>query len=341
MSSLFGSFSVDQVKATFEKPSNGGYDLYSPDPEKGKNNTYNSLIRFVPWYKDPSRSFIVKREFYLPKQDSQTKMKVDCPSALDSYSPLKELFFHLRKSNLATDKNISDNFRSPEYSYGLVQIIRDHNLEKPLSGAIKVMRVNSTVKELIVKQTQPAFGEPCVVWDPLKGKDMAISLKKKDGYNNWDDCEFAHQTSAMRVPRGFEFKEGLTENDLVHITMNDEAALIDYLEKNSPDLSVHEPKAWTKEDFDQIVEIVRDLVANENDWLPIFKKHSLYGNAIALGAPKGSGFLVPPVTEKVQPKSPTASKSNAADLASEINDIDDDGIPPATKDTWSDADWDD
>ena len=40
-------------------------DLYKPSPENGRNGSYSSIIRFIPWWKDSKNSIVKKWTVFL------------------------------------------------------------------------------------------------------------------------------------------------------------------------------------------------------------------------------------------------------------------------------------
>ena len=122
---------------------------YNPSADKGKGGTYQSIIRFVPWWQDPKHGSIQdKWVSYLVDPITQRGRYVDCPSSVGKPSPLSDVYWKLKKSESVQMQKFAQSF-SRRHSYAsLVQIIRDENAPEN-EGKIMVFRYGIKIWEKI------------------------------------------------------------------------------------------------------------------------------------------------------------------------------------------------
>ena len=99
MGSNFDIFDVTSNDIKDANHSVSDNNLYKPSPENGRNGTYNAIIRFVPFWKEPKKSLINKWTYFLEDPVSGKKRTVDCPSTENEKSVLRDMFLKLYKSN--------------------------------------------------------------------------------------------------------------------------------------------------------------------------------------------------------------------------------------------------
>ena len=83
-----------------EKETSKESDFYKPDPKRGKDNVYKSLIRFVPFHKDPKKSKVKKYHYWLVDPLTGDGISVDCPSTVNQKSVIQDTFWKLKKSQM-------------------------------------------------------------------------------------------------------------------------------------------------------------------------------------------------------------------------------------------------
>lgn len=232
----------DYIEKTETKES----ELYKPDPKKGKDNVYKSLIRFIPFYKDPKRSKIKKYSYWLVDPLTGDGFSVDCPSSVNQKSIIQDTFWKLKKSPSVAEQKLSDKFKRRENYYALVQILKDEQ-DPSLVGKIKVFKFGQKLNNILLDELQPEYGQPYNPFDPFKGRIMALTVTVVAGYNNYDTSKFVGNEAPAMLD-GKPLKQEPQEM----------AKFVEYLKANSPDLSNYEYKDWT----DEIRERVKSVIEN-------------------------------------------------------------------------------
>ena len=72
-------------------------NIYNPGPDQGQNGIYKSVIRFIPWVGDPSKSKYKKYAAKLTNPLTNERIIVDCPSTNGGPSILWSLDLELKK----------------------------------------------------------------------------------------------------------------------------------------------------------------------------------------------------------------------------------------------------
>lgn len=223
-------------------------DFYKPYPEDGKDGVYKSLIRFVPNPGNPSKSKIHKYYVYLKDPVSGNSFSVDCPSTVGKKSILKELFWKLKNSHSAADQELSKNFSRKEDYYSLVQIVQDKN--KPeLEGKIMIFKFGKKINDLIEAQLQPEYGDSCNPFDLFEGREFAVHVRKVGEWNNYDLCNFVGEKTPIRI-----------EGSPMKKNQDDMNKILDYLNKDSKNLSAFEYKDWDDEVTEKVMQVIRNTV---------------------------------------------------------------------------------
>ena len=224
--------------------------LYKPDADKGRGGVYESIVRFLPWWKNPNGSKIHK--FYVWVVDPVNgAFSVDCPTSVGKKSILSDTYWKLKRSQSAADQQIADQCLSrAENFYSLVQIIADLN-RPDLVGKIMVLKFGKKINEKIEAQLKPKKGSPCNAYDLFEGKDLALQVTKKQKWNNYDLCEFVGDKCAITLPGE---TEPLTKN-----SQNMEKVL-GWLKEGSPDLAAYEYQEWSGEQHDKVLKAISNIL---------------------------------------------------------------------------------
>ena len=99
---------------------------FKPSAEKGRDNVYQAIIRFIPWYKDPKHGSIRdKWACWLVDPVSERGKNVDCPSSVGQPSLLQDMFFKCRNSDNALLKSKERVFSRRHVFSSLVQVIKN------------------------------------------------------------------------------------------------------------------------------------------------------------------------------------------------------------------------
>jgi len=227
-------------------------DEYTPKAEKGKNNVYQSIIRFIPWWKDPKHGSIQdKWVCYLQDPVTNRGRYIDCPSSVGKPSPLQDIYFKLKKSESVQEQKLADTF-SRRHSYAsLIQVIRDENEETQV-GKILVWRYGIKIWEKINAELKPVIGEKHDPFDILQGKVFALVITKVSGFNNYDQSKFVDKRIPLCIP---EDKGGKTVLIPINENSNKEQ-VFNWVKENSPELSKYTYQDWDQETFEYVNHVI-------------------------------------------------------------------------------------
>ena len=226
---------------------------YSPSAAKGKNNLYQSIIRFIPWWENPKHGSIQEKWVsYLIDPVTNRGRYVDCPSSVGKPSPLQDIFWKLRKSESVQEQKLSETF-SRRHSYSsLIQVIRDEN-NPELEGRILVWRYGVKIWEKINAELKPVIGEKHDPFDILQGKAFALVIAKVSGYNNYDQSKFVDK----KIPLCLPGKDAQDKPTLVPITETaDKQEVFNWVKENSPDLGIYAYREWDQDTFDYVNHVI-------------------------------------------------------------------------------------
>jgi hypothetical protein len=211
-----------------EKNESKGGDIYKPTADKGKEGVYSSVIRFIPWHKNPKKSILKKWSCWLVDPLTDKGKFVDCPSTIGQKSILQDVYFKLKKSNSVAEQKLAEVFSRRQSMNALIQVIKDDN-NPDLVGRIMVFPFGAKINGKIQDIMQPEFGTPHIPFDLFEGRAFHLKIKKVAGYNNYDDSKFLDGASPITI-----------DGKKMEKTPDDMKKIIEYLEKSSPDLSKYD-----------------------------------------------------------------------------------------------------
>ncbi len=243
------------VKATTES------ELYKPSYKDGNAGVYESVIRFVPFWKDKKKSLITKYVAYL-EHPEKGKKAIDSYRSIgkDKECKIVQTFFELHNSESAKLKARKDMFKQPQENYAIVQILEDK--QKPeLVGKLKIFKFGKTLKDIYDLEEMPKKGTPKKPFDPFNGRAFHIYITEKKDFNDYSKCKF--------------LDDGTSRDDYPFLVggksiydVKDRGEIIEWLEQNSPDLLKYEFREWdeaTKEYVDSVIAEVTGKRSNSKD----------------------------------------------------------------------------
>jgi len=226
-------------------------EFYKPYPEDGKDGVYKSLIRFVPNVYDPLVSKIHKYYVYLSDPVSGNSFSVDCPSTVGKKSVLKDIFWKLKNSNSAADKELSKKFARKEDFYSIIQIIQDKN--KPeLEGKLMLFKYGKKLNDFIEAQLKPEYGSPSNPFDLYAGREFAVNVRKVGDWNNYDMCSFVGDPCSIKI-EGIQMQKN--NEDMNKIT--------EYLNSGPKNLASFVYKDWDDETTEKVMAVIRNTIPDE------------------------------------------------------------------------------
>ena len=230
---------------------------YNPSAAKGKNNVYQSIIRFIPWWENPKHGSIQEKWVsYLIDPVTNRGRYVDCPSSVGKPSPLQDIYWKLKKSESVQEQKLADTF-SRRHSYAsLIQVIKDTHAPE-LEGKILVYRYGVKIWEKINAELNPVSDvvEKHDPFDILNGKAFALMITKQSGYNNYDQSRFIDK----RIPLCFT-KE---EDGKVVLTPikpeTDKKQVFEWVKEHSPDLGKYSYQEWDNEIHEYVNHVITSV----------------------------------------------------------------------------------
>lgn len=324
-------------------------NLYNPGPDQGQNGIYKSVIRFVPWAEDTAKSRYKKYTAKLINPLTNERLYIDCPSTNGKSSILWSLDTELKK--LKTEEptvfeEISKYFSRSYSYYSPVYIKKDPQFPQ-LEGQIKIFPYGYTLDNLIQQEINPedelVTTQRINPFSLTQGKDFILVIKRKTkSWRDFTSAKFMNEVSPLIIT---------TDGSEIAANSSDPKVgqyVIDFLKKNTPDMTPYFYKEWADSDYAKVADfikaivpykqIIENLVSNLKD--ERMKKHftntkqstsSSFGEDLAFNpAPQTKGAnLTVDITaedsfeaEQVTPKS-TKATSKATQAPKEADDLDD------------------
>ena len=160
-------------------------NIYNPGPDQGQNGIYKSVVRFIPWVGDPSKSKYKKYAAKLVNPLTNERLIVDCPSTNGGPSILWSLDLELKK--LANEEptvveEIRKYFNRYYNYYSCVYIKKDPQFPAN-EGKIKVYSYGYTIDNLIQQEINPeaelVTTQKINPFSLTQGKDFVLVIKRK------------------------------------------------------------------------------------------------------------------------------------------------------------------
>lgn len=243
----FFSLSADDFK--HEEKKSGSMERYRPDAKSGKDNVYKSVIRFIPWWKEPkAKSIMQKWTCWLVDPASSDGKYVDCPSSIGQKSLIQDVYWKLKKSDSMAEQKLADHFSRRQTFASLVQIVKDDN--KPeLVGKIMVFQYGIKIYNKIMAEIKPEFGKPHIPFDLFEGKPFFVNIRLVAGFNNYDECKFLDEKLPLAV-----------DGKAVEKTQEGVVSIVDYLKLNSPDLEKYGYQPWTDDTSEFVNTVIKNII---------------------------------------------------------------------------------
>lgn len=224
--------------------SNTSTEDYQVSADKGKAGVYQSIIRFIPWHKNPANSIIEKWVSWLVDPVTQKGRFVDCPSSVGKQSLLQDMYWKLKKSESVQEQKKADIFSRRHNFAALIQVIKDEN-QSELEGKILVYRFGKKLWEKINSEMKPIMGDPHNPFDLLNGKAFHLYITKVSGFNNYDQSKFLDKVIPLCMIDDAGKLQPINAN-------TDKQAVYNYLVENSPDLNKYGFKEWDQDTYDYV-----------------------------------------------------------------------------------------
>lgn len=251
------------------EPTKKSTDLYAPHAKEGKDNTYKSLIRFVPNLKDPNKSIISKWNVWLENPVTGEKRYVDCPSSVGKPSIIQDLFFKLRNSESAADQKLSENFSRRPIYYSYIQVIKD-TVNPDNDGKIMIFKFGTKIYEKI-----RAFGKPDELretagnpFDLLNANAFLLDIRFVGGFNNYDNSGFSTKTVPLTIDG-----EPVTNDREIWLPR------IAKFAEEMPDIYKYGYHDWSPDVQEFVLNVIKNTNMSGKVTEQIFKKHNISNNS--------------------------------------------------------------
>jgi len=224
-------------------------DEYSPSADKGTGGIYKAIIRFVPWWQDPTHGSIQEKWVaWLEDPVTQRGRPVDCPSSVGKPSILQDMYWKLKKSDNVVMQGKADIFSRRHTFASLIQVIKDQN-NPELEGKILVYRYGVKIWEKINAELKPMIGEKHDPFNILDGKAFALVITKVSGFNNYDQSKFLNERIPLCIPNA--------EGKLIPINdKSDKNQVFNFVKENSPELSKYAFQEWDSDTHDYVNHVI-------------------------------------------------------------------------------------
>lgn len=235
-------------------------NVYNPGPDQGQNGIYKSVIRFIPWVGDPSKSKYKKYAAKLVNPLTNERLIVDCPSTTGKSSILWSLDLELKKlknEEPSVVEEIQRNFNRYYNYYSCVYVKKDPQFPT-MEGKIKVYSYGYTIDNLIQQEINPeselVTTQKINPFSLTQGKDFVLVIKRKTkAWRDFSASKFMSEVSPLII----------THNGQEIPVSNDPKVMqfvTEYFKKNSPDLSQYFYKEWTEREYEQVAEYIKAIV---------------------------------------------------------------------------------
>lgn len=246
---------MEDYNALFEpgvevkKETSGPVDEYRPSAQKGKNNIYQAIIRFVPWWKNPKYESIKEKwSCWLVDPVTEQGRSIDCPTSVGKPSPLQDMYFKCKNSDNAMLREKMNVFSRRKTYASLVQIIKDDN-NPELEGKILNWKYGVKIHEKIDAELKPVIGEKHDPFDLIQGKAFALVITKVSGFNNYDQSKFVDKRIPLVIPDA--------EGNLKTITADtDKKTVFEYVKEHSADLDKYNYREWDQDIADYVNRVI-------------------------------------------------------------------------------------
>lgn len=247
----YNAFFSPDVEAN-EVTAKSAIQEFTPSAAKGKNNIYQAIIRFVPWWENPKHGSIQEKWVsYLTDPVTNRGKYVDCPSSIGKPSPLQDIYWKLKKSESVQEQKLAQTF-SRRHSYSsLIQVIKDDN-NPELEGKLVIWRYGVKIYDKLNAELKPVIGDKHDPFDIMTGKAFAVVVTKVSGFNNYDQSKFVDKRIPLCIPNAEGKLEPITEQ-------TDKQGVFNWVKENSADLGKYAYREWDQETFDYVNHIITSV----------------------------------------------------------------------------------
>jgi hypothetical protein len=331
MSSFFDLPEDSFSKGSSQKGFTEDPNIYDPNPDK-YNGSYKSVVRFIPYMKDKTKSKYTKYTCKIWNPLTKEKVVVDCPSNEEKPSflwTLESVIRSLKKEEPELHENLSRSF-SRWYTHTSPIYIKKDPQRPDLEGQIKFIQFRSQINDFIEQQMNPEDVDGMVStrkinpYHLLEGRDfLCVVSKKTKEFRDWSKCKFMDEVTPLVFKVGEKQIAASNDEKIVK-------ALQEFLTKNTPDMDKYYHVAWTEDTYEQVADALASTIPNSVLEMAIQKSkdqkmNSLIKERMGLkqkNAPKVSQFEEDPLSfGGTTVNQQTMSTSTSSDSDDEYDDL--------------------
>jgi hypothetical protein len=217
-------------------------ELYKVSYKNGKNNVYNSVIRFIPNPVDPTKSIYKKYVAWVYNPISQVGMYVDNFSSPTQHSAITDMFFKMKNTKVPAFEEMAKKCVSSKVQYAsFVQILSDE-YQKDLVGKIKVFTYGQKIYDKIHNEEYPVQGVGINPFHPVYGRHFSLCCTNQSNFNNFDNSNFFDEKNeqGQTLASGMWYLNPTTGQMEIATDATDINVLMNYLNDNCTDLSKYD-----------------------------------------------------------------------------------------------------
>ena len=265
-------FNMDMEKL-IEKKVDYESNIYKPNLDKENVEEYRSVIKFIPWVDDYTKSRISKWTVWLHNPDTDEKRSVDCPSSIPgTTSILNKIFYTLDKSPKAEYKELAQMFSRKRRFYSLIQILQDKQ-HPELVGKIKIFDFGQKINAKIDNLMKPIKGdddeaaeEPNNPFDVIDGRPFNLIVTRQNKFQNYDESKFLNKKLPFLIGQ-----EKITEKTQANLEK-----IKKFLKDESPNLLECEFKPWDDDVKMFVLNMIKATIPQGNLYNQILDKNKSF-----------------------------------------------------------------
>lgn len=269
---LFSGMGADnETMSVFDKKTTNNDGIYRPNLKDAidKKVGYKATIRFLPNLLENGKigpSAVEKHIHYVDmKNEGNLAGYYDCKKNSEPNCELCTEFWKLKNSKNAADNEKADLIKRTTKYYSYILIIEDEQ-NRDLEGKILVYPYGYTIKEKINSERNgEVTGEPCNVFDLVKGKDFRLIIKEKGGFQNYESSSFI-EVSPIKLydSKNETFKTiPLDENGKISNPKLQEKIKNTLLDRDV-DIDDHKAKDWDEVTQNKVNQVLSILNGSDN-----------------------------------------------------------------------------
>lgn len=196
---------MDKLLKAASKTSMGKTKSFSDDdvfvPHKDAAGNGSAIIRFLPGLKKEDEPYYVERFSHGFQNPKNKKWFIEnCPTTLGNECPVCAKNSELWNSGSEANKKIASK-RARKTSYYANCLVISDKANPENEGRIMKFRFGKKILEKILGKAQPEFEdqEAVDVFDAKTGANFRLSVRKVEGWPNYDKSEFAEPTSLSKA----------------------------------------------------------------------------------------------------------------------------------------------